>query len=146
MHIYCLAHVINFIVQSFLHAIDEAEDPEINDYFDKEAPIYFDINKDSDQAALEAKALKTPENSSAPVNEDKAVGDNESVLLEDVSGQSPLQHVSNHAICQFTLSPHINCFSSVLSPQKLSQHLSVAFVSVMLARRSMTTKRLMKNT
>ena len=94
MHIRCLAHVINLVVQSFLHAIDEAEDPEINDYFDKEAPVHFDIDKDADQIGLEAEALAPGANDYTPADEDEDVAEDEAVLIEDVNGQSPLQRVS----------------------------------------------------
>ena len=44
MHIRCVAHVINLVVQAFLFGLGEAEDPEIFDWFEanKDAPIHYD--------------------------------------------------------------------------------------------------------
>jgi hypothetical protein len=33
MHIWCIAHVVNLIIQAFLAAIDEADSPDDIDYF-----------------------------------------------------------------------------------------------------------------
>jgi hypothetical protein len=39
-----MGHVINLVVQAMLHAINEAEDPDVNDYFElhKSEPIHLD--------------------------------------------------------------------------------------------------------
>ncbi|KAF4609484.1 hypothetical protein D9613_012328 [Agrocybe pediades] len=59
MHIRCIAHVINLVVQSFLHALDEAADPETEDWYDlnKSAPLHYDITKDPDQIALDTEVF-----------------------------------------------------------------------------------------
>ena len=53
-HIRCIAHVINLVIQDFLAAIDEADDPDDIDYYEinKNLPIHYDVTKDPDQLAL----------------------------------------------------------------------------------------------
>lgn len=101
-HIRCLAHVINLIVQSFLHEIDEADDPSENDYYElhKEAPIHYDVDNDKEQRAMEdevteaeKKAVKTVELDTTPVN-DAAETAEETELAEDVQNQSAVRRVS----------------------------------------------------
>jgi hypothetical protein len=55
MHIRCIAHVINLVVQAFLFGIDEGDDPELDDWYElnKDAPIHYDIDKDQEQRALD---------------------------------------------------------------------------------------------
>lgn len=100
MHIRCLVHVINLIVQAFLHALDEADDPDIIDYFDKEIPIHYSAEADVDQVALEAEDLDSVEESDETEDSD----DMETELIDSVHRQSPLKRISqtayNHAICQ----------------------------------------------
>jgi hypothetical protein len=48
-HIRCLAHVINLVVQKILAALDEADNPDLNDYFEqymKNLPVYYDADND----------------------------------------------------------------------------------------------------
>ena len=60
MHIRCIAHVINLIVQAFLAGMDEADDPDILDYYTlhKDAPVHYDVDDDEDQQALEAEEIE----------------------------------------------------------------------------------------
>ncbi|KAF4612503.1 hypothetical protein D9613_012755 [Agrocybe pediades] len=84
MHIRCIAHVINLVVQSFLHALDEAADPETEDWYDlnKSAPLHYDITKDPDQIALDTEVFTAGstlvDNSEDPV--DVVVNDDEREL------------------------------------------------------------------
>ncbi|KAF8161992.1 ribonuclease H-like domain-containing protein, partial [Pholiota molesta] len=90
MHIRCFAHIINLIVQAFLHAIDEAEDPDITDYYDKDAPIHYDVDQDEELAALEQSRPKDLDSGDAAVQDwDEA----ETELLETVHYQSALQRL-----------------------------------------------------
>jgi hypothetical protein len=59
MHIQCMAHVINLVVQAFLFAIDEGDDPDVEDWYElnKDAPIHYDISKDKEQEALDNEGL-----------------------------------------------------------------------------------------
>ena len=60
MHIRCIAHVINLVVQAFLFGINEGDDPEMDDWYElnKDAPVHFDINKDEEQQALDNEVLE----------------------------------------------------------------------------------------
>ena len=55
MHIRCIAHVVNLVVQAILHYFGEADDPETNDYHldHKDKPIHFNPDEDEDQRALD---------------------------------------------------------------------------------------------
>ena len=67
MHIRCIAHVINLVVQAFLFAIDEGDDPDVEDWYElnKDAPIHYDISKDQDQQALDNEGLEDDEDANA---------------------------------------------------------------------------------
>ncbi|KAF7349507.1 Dimer-Tnp-hAT domain-containing protein [Mycena sanguinolenta] len=51
----CLAHVINLVVQKFLAALDDAEDPEnVDDYIpNKDLPFHYDADSDPEVIAME---------------------------------------------------------------------------------------------
>ncbi|KAJ7148098.1 hypothetical protein C8R43DRAFT_1069164 [Mycena crocata] len=51
----CLAHVVNLVVQKILAALEEAEDPDVEDYYipHKDLPFHYDPNADPDLAGLE---------------------------------------------------------------------------------------------
>ena len=55
----CLAHVVNIVVQTILKQLDEAEDPDILDWFDanKHLPIHYDADEDEDVREMEAEAI-----------------------------------------------------------------------------------------
>ncbi|KAF9552914.1 hypothetical protein CPC08DRAFT_646303, partial [Agrocybe pediades] len=59
MHIRCIAHVINLVVQDFLHKIDEAEDPDKEDWYEtcKDLPIHYDPSSDEEQEKLDKEDL-----------------------------------------------------------------------------------------
>jgi hypothetical protein len=90
MHIRCIAHVVNLVVQAFLAAMDEADDPDMLDYFTlhKDAPLHYDVNEDKDQAELEAEADN--DDPTMDVDEDPEP----SGIEEDQGGLSPLKRVS----------------------------------------------------
>lgn len=50
----CMPHVVNIIVQKMLSLLDEAEDPDLVDYFtlDKAAPIHYDPATDPEQVKM----------------------------------------------------------------------------------------------
>lgn len=52
----CLAHVVNLIVQKILSYIQEADDPDIVDYFKEngELPVHVDEDEDEEVIAFEA--------------------------------------------------------------------------------------------
>ncbi|KAG2138040.1 ribonuclease H-like domain-containing protein [Suillus bovinus] len=51
----CMAHVVNLVVQAMLASLDEARDPEEEDYFvpNKHLPFHYDLNNDTDLQELE---------------------------------------------------------------------------------------------
>jgi hypothetical protein len=51
----CLAHVVNLVVQKILALLEEADDPDIVDYYasNKDQPIHYDPEDDEDLQALE---------------------------------------------------------------------------------------------
>jgi len=67
MHIRCIAHVINLVVQAFLYAIDEGDNPDVEDWYElnKDTPIHYDITKDQDQQALDSEGLDDDDNDNA---------------------------------------------------------------------------------
>jgi hypothetical protein len=91
MHIRCIAHVINLVVQALLAAMDEADDPAVVDYFTlhRDAPIHYNIDEDQDQAALEAEGV---DNDAMEIDDEEPEpfghGDDETSQL------SPLKRVS----------------------------------------------------
>jgi len=94
MHIWCIAHVINLVVQAFLHGIDEADDPNIVDNFDsnKDDPIHYNINEDEDQITMENEAIEDL-TSQADIPESVNPAE-EAMLMEEIAGQSPIKCVS----------------------------------------------------
>ena len=95
-HIRCIAHVINLIVQAFLHGLEEVDDdPDIEDYFNTDAPIHYDVTQDKEQVALEDEefgdeVLQEPE-------EMKFSEEEESEMIDEVSAHSPLKRVSSNS-------------------------------------------------
>jgi hypothetical protein len=58
-HIRCIAHIVNLVVQALLSTLEEADDPDILDYFEihKGEAIHYNVDDDEDQAALEAEEI-----------------------------------------------------------------------------------------
>jgi hypothetical protein len=54
LHVRCLCHVVNLVVQAVLAELGEADDPDDIDYFmlNKEQAIHLDIDTDPDQLEL----------------------------------------------------------------------------------------------
>ena len=55
LHVCCLCHVVNLVVQAILAELREADDPDDVDYFmlNKEQAIHLDIDTDPDQLKLD---------------------------------------------------------------------------------------------
>ncbi|KAH9015122.1 hypothetical protein EDB83DRAFT_2232795, partial [Lactarius deliciosus] len=50
-HIRCLAHVVNIVVQKILSVAKEADDPQIQDYYErlnKQFPVHYDLGEDEE--------------------------------------------------------------------------------------------------
>ncbi|KDR65759.1 hypothetical protein GALMADRAFT_1362644 [Galerina marginata CBS 339.88] len=59
-HIHCLAHMVNLVIQKILSVLDEADNPDDNDYFEqfmKNLPIHYDPDKDEALKEFEDKDL-----------------------------------------------------------------------------------------
>jgi len=88
-----MAHVVNLIVQALLHAMEEADNPDVNDYFKstKDSSSHYNIDEDSEQMELDKEK---------DIYDGTEVGDD--IELDDkereVAGQSPLKRVCVYAI------------------------------------------------
>jgi len=93
-HIRCLTHVLNLVVQKLLSALDEADDPDVNDYFDKDLPIHYDVDKDEAQIELEEERLNDGEVDAEAMEEGE---EEDKVFMEVISDQekklSPVKKV-----------------------------------------------------
>jgi len=56
----CMAHVVNLIVQALLAALNEADDPEKDDYYipNKHLPFHYDPDDDDEVQEMEAEGNK----------------------------------------------------------------------------------------
>lgn len=93
----CMGHVVNLVAQAMLFAIEEAEDPEVNDYFEihKFEPIHLDDELaeklygilDKDFEAVSSEVMET-EKVDEDSNEDEEWSDEElTELLEAVESK-----------------------------------------------------------
>ncbi|KAF7794640.1 hypothetical protein EIP86_005777, partial [Pleurotus ostreatoroseus] len=74
--IHCIAHVVNLVVQKMLNKLEEAVDPNVDDYYErnKHVPFHYDPETDEDQKALD---------------EEEDEEEDESSEDEEASGLSP---------------------------------------------------------
>ena len=106
MHIQCIAHVINLIVQAFLAALDEADKPDDIDYYEfmKDLPIHYNVDKDQDQITLDNELLDE-------VSLPATVGDDLEGNEVDIVGESAVKRVHYSSIlCRHDLTFHIALF------------------------------------
>jgi hypothetical protein len=128
LHVRCVCHVVNLVVQDILAALGEADSPDDIDYysFHKEQPFHLDIDADPDQIELDHEEFEDDV-------EDKNT-DSDNITLEDEekseATNSPLSKVM---FSYQDVSLHLYSHASfVLSRKKLSRRLNDArgFVSV----------------
>lgn len=100
LHVHCICHVINLVVQAILAAIRDAPDPDNVDHYllNKEQPFHLDIEVDPDQVALDNEEFED--------DEDEVV-EPEYIILEEEEKvkvtKGPLSKVCLH-ICRNELS------------------------------------------
>lgn len=64
-----MCHVINLVVQAILHAIGEADNPDITDYYtlNKENPIHHDVENDPEQVEMDQEEFEETEDGAPEV-------------------------------------------------------------------------------
>lgn len=97
----CLAHTVNLIVQSILHNLGEADDPEDSDYYDKSVPFHYDIADDEELCELEAEGRSSGNQMSTDDDEDEENADLDfsKMLQDDEKKLRPLDKVSHSSFC-----------------------------------------------
>jgi len=91
LHIRCVCHVVNLVVQAILAELGEADDPDDIDYYtlNKEQPLHLDIDADPDQIELDCEEFK-----------DEDEHEDENIVLEEEeklkATESPLSKVCTH--------------------------------------------------
>jgi hypothetical protein len=60
LHIRCVCHVVNLVVQAILAALGEADNPDEVDYYtlNKKQPLHLDIDADPDQIELDSEEFQ----------------------------------------------------------------------------------------
>lgn len=83
-----MAHVLNLIVQVMLASLDEARDPDEEDYFvpNKHLPFHYDPNNDADLLELE----QEQDDDENAKNDDLELDEEAEKLLNEFSGLSPV--------------------------------------------------------
>jgi hypothetical protein len=89
----CLAHVVNLVVQKILAVLDEAEDPEVVDYYlpNKNLPFHYDPESDPDLCDLESEQCIPPVEGEA--DEEEAGAATMTEMAAELASLSPLQKV-----------------------------------------------------
>ncbi|KAI9457663.1 hypothetical protein F5148DRAFT_1287610 [Russula earlei] len=74
LHIHCICHIVNLVVQAILAALREADNPgEVDHYtLNKEQPLHLDINTDPDQIELDSEEFQ-----------DEVEDDEDNITLEE---------------------------------------------------------------
>ena len=87
----CLAHVVNIVVQTLLKQLNEAEDPEILNWFEgnRHLPVHYNRDEDEEVKAMEAEDLVAVEDGRTEINE---ISKDE--LPKDASSLSVVKKVS----------------------------------------------------
>lgn len=96
----CLAHVVNLIVQAILHFIDEADDPNIEDWFipNKNLPYHYRVEDDEEQKTMEAEAEDAEleeQDELIPDANDADNDDMDQIEIKAAAKSSPVQKVTS---------------------------------------------------
>ncbi|KAF8182136.1 hypothetical protein K438DRAFT_1724989 [Mycena galopus ATCC 62051] len=92
----CLAHVVNLVVQKILATLNEADDPDVIDYYlpNKDLPFHYDPDTDTDLRDLETEEIPQSTDGQAEDEEDDEV-EVMTAMADDLAKLSPLQKVSS---------------------------------------------------
>lgn len=94
----CLAHVVNLVVQKLLSMLDEADDPDVEDYYipNKDLPFHYDPKDDPDLRDMEDEvfAEKEDDDEDEEENEEVAASFIAAAGANELGPLSPLQKVS----------------------------------------------------
>ena len=96
LHVQCLCHVVNLVVQAILSALSEAENPDNIDYYTvdgKHAPVHSDPTQDLEQLELENKVF-TEETKKVAARSENIEVDNEEKAVACSSALSKVCTVS----------------------------------------------------
>lgn len=112
----CLAHVVNLVVQKILAALEEADDPDVFDYYEvmKDIPIHYNINEDKELKVLENEEYEPEDEADDPENSSEELFDKEEI--EKDANSSPLKKVRHS-----TSFSHKHFFISFTSSEPLSR-------------------------
>ena len=91
LHIRCICHVVNLVVQAILATLGKADDPDKVDYFtlNKEQPLHLNINVDPDHVGLDNEEFQDEEDDKAVPEENLTLDDEEKLKATE----SPLSKV-----------------------------------------------------
>ena len=126
LHIRCVCHVVNLVVQAILAALGEADDPDEIDYYalNKKWPVHLDINSNPDQIELDREQFREGVDS----EDDSETTSEENMTLEDEervkATESPLSKACISAVNFSCFRILILMFSYALSQTKSSHHRS----------------------
>lgn len=82
-------HVTNIVVQKILATLEEDDDPDVDDHFDKSIPAHYSPEEDEDQLELEKE--KDPEGIDDDEDEDDKTFDQ--LLTAEAGNLSPVKKV-----------------------------------------------------
>lgn len=115
----CLAHAVNLIVQSFLSALNEAANPDVEDYFipNKYMPFHYDIDDDEEFQEVEQEPynaeMADEAAKDAAFDDENFVVDSDMTALQKVITFLYIAEISNPS---FKL--RLTCTKIVSSPQR----------------------------
>jgi len=89
----CLNHVLNLVVQKVLATLNEAEDPDNLDYFDKSLPVHYSAEDDPDQLELEREKDEDIDEDAEEETDDKTFDE---LLTSNATQLSATQKVCVH--------------------------------------------------
>ena len=121
MWICCLAHIVNIVVQTLLKQLNEAEDPEILDWFEgnRHLPVHYNGDEDEEVKAMEAEDLVAAEDGRTEIDE----------ILED---ELPKDASSLSVVKKVSLA-WVQCLKSNCFLTAVGHHQQDSFVAVTLS-------------